>query len=181
MLTAWDSASRRLAILRLEIPSFGSRSGVGTAQVRAIASTSARSSGSRHRRVDDAGFLRTLDLARALVDLVLDHAQAVGCLARLECMPGDELADRGVLSVVVEGRDRVLRQIRGIERDLVDEPDDVLGRDRVEEVVLLPEVGVDQLLVGAGGVRDAVDPGTRDPVPRELLRRRLEDTSLCFG
>ncbi len=92
-------------------------------------------------------------------------------------------ADEGfVLAVVVEGElDQPLQRLQ--RRQVLDVqlafalPDGLVGvLERAEiEAFLVAEIVVDHALAGAGAGRDLVDPGARQAVQRELLRRDLDD------
>jgi hypothetical protein len=70
--------------------------------------------------------------------------------------------------VVVEQPPGIAGQVGGVEGHELVEPRDVTGEDGLEQLVLVPEVRVDQRLVAAGGGGHAVDPGAGDAVLGEL-------------
>jgi hypothetical protein len=76
---------------------------------------------------------------------------------------------------VVEHAAGVGRQVAGVEVNLVEVSPDRVAEDGVEELLLVAEVGVDALFAAGGPFGNAVHAGTRDPVGRELLGRRLHD------
>jgi hypothetical protein len=81
---------------------------------------------------------------------------------------------------VEQGR-RVCREILGREGNGVEHEREVRLESAVEQPFLASEVGVDQLLVGAGSGRDPVDARPSQPVLRELGGSRLADALPCRG
>jgi hypothetical protein len=77
--------------------------------------------------------------------------------------------------VVVEQPACVLVEVLGVDGIVDHEAFHESREDRVEQLVLVAEVGVQQRLVAAREVGDAVDSCAGDAPGRELGRRRLED------
>ena len=95
-----------------------------------------------------------------------------------EPVPGGEPELVGVGNEEVEEAACVAGQILGSEGHLVEDARDIGVHHRVEKLVLVAEVGIDQRPVCLGRGFDAVDPGTGDPVGSELVGRGLEEPGL---
>ncbi len=125
-----------------------------------------------------------LSCAEPLEANVVDRDDGLesAALRAFQSIPRRQAQSGWIVFESVEQSTGVGRQVRGIEVDRVERPPNVGAEDLVEQAVLVPEVGIDHLLVGLGGVRDAIDSRTGDPVSRELGRRRLQQTRLgLFG
>ncbi len=104
----------------------------------------------------------------------------VGQLGRavLHALPEEQTQQLGVGGVVVQQAvDPALDVVR-VDGDGDREVEHLLLEHGREQLALVAVVGVDELLVGLGLGRDAVDARAGDAVAGELRHRRLEDPGL---
>ena len=144
----------------------------GFIEAHAVATdwTSASSSAGVYRPGSSAGLLGLRQLIQpGLVGG--DHGPQRRPPRALEPVPDRTAAGRRVVLEVVEQAPGIAGQVGRVERHLLQEPGHVGREGRLEELVLVAEVGVDHRLVAARRGGDAVDPGAGDAEGRELIGR----------